>query len=181
MKHWFVLLLLACPVLVLAEGTVYKSVDAQGRVTFSDKPPKDAVKVEPQDLPPVPSEEELEAARQRTHEELQQGRELTDRMAADRREREKAEREEEANRLARQALQQQSAGVPRELPAPAASEPVLVPVYRDHHSRYPDRCVPGRVSPDCPLVPSAPPAKPAVIPGSQEDLINRSRAPATLN
>lgn len=71
--------------LVWAQGqTVYKSVDEDGNVTFSDSPPADAK--ETQELQvnvpdPQPTGEQQQA--------LEDMRETTDRMAADRREREK--------------------------------------------------------------------------------------------
>jgi hypothetical protein len=74
------LLLAAAP---LAATTVYKTVDERGRVSFSDQPPPAGAPVEVLDysVPDVrPSE--LVSAR------LEAMRETTDRMAADRRERE---------------------------------------------------------------------------------------------
>ncbi len=71
--------------LPVAATTVYKSVDAYGRVTFSDQPPTEGSLVdilEYNDPAPVPSAGD--AAR------FAAMREVTDRMAADRRERETA-------------------------------------------------------------------------------------------
>ena len=44
---------------------VYKSVDEQGKVIFSDKPPADAKSVTPVEIKPGPSEEDVRAATQR--------------------------------------------------------------------------------------------------------------------
>ena len=64
--------------------TVYKSVDDKGNVTFSDAPPADDRAVERMELNvPAPAAPEEQA------QYLQDMRETTDRIAADRREREK--------------------------------------------------------------------------------------------
>ena len=71
--------------LTSAQGqTVYKSVDESGNVTFSDTPPadsKDVEQIQVQAPAPQSSGEQQQA--------LEDMRETTDRMAADRREREK--------------------------------------------------------------------------------------------
>lgn len=96
-------LLLAAPLCgsVSQAATVYKSVDAEGRVTYSDQPPSEGDVVEVMDLEVQardPSEVENDLAR------IEAMRETTDRMAADRREREtaraKARAEAEAARAA---------------------------------------------------------------------------------
>ena len=50
MRGWMAILL--CWVATSAGAAVYRSVDAQGNVTFSDQPARGAEKVE---LPPVPT------------------------------------------------------------------------------------------------------------------------------
>jgi hypothetical protein len=87
-------------------ATVYKSVDAEGRVTYSDQAPGDAEMVEVLDYQVQErSPEQIEGDLAR----IEAMRETTDRMAADRREREsaraKARAEAEAARAA--AYQQQ--------------------------------------------------------------------------
>jgi hypothetical protein len=46
-------------------GTVYKSVDEQGNVIYSEEPPAGSEAAETLDMPPKPSEEEVEEARER--------------------------------------------------------------------------------------------------------------------
>lgn len=75
--------LLFCPVIVLGE-TVYRTVDENGVVSFSDTPPEGDPMVESITID-TPQPQSPEASRQR----LEDMRETTDRMAADRREREK--------------------------------------------------------------------------------------------
>jgi hypothetical protein len=77
-----VLILLGAP-LAWSE-TVYRTVDEKGVVSFSDSPPADDVEAEKITID-APQPQSPEAARQR----LEDMRETTDRMAADRREREK--------------------------------------------------------------------------------------------
>jgi cell division protein FtsN len=76
--------LLVCSCGVAQAQTVYKSVDENGNVTFSDTPPADDRVAEQLELNvPAPAAPEDQA------QYLQDMRETTDRMAADRREREK--------------------------------------------------------------------------------------------
>lgn len=78
------LVILAYSALAQGQATVYKSVDEQGVVTFSDRPPIDAAQLERLqiDTPPPSTTGEYE-------QNLEAMRDTTDRMAADRREREK--------------------------------------------------------------------------------------------
>lgn len=78
------LALLAYSTVSLGQATVYKSVDEQGVVTFSDTPPANPADAEQMQIntPPPSSTGEYE-------QNLEAMRETTDRMAADRREREK--------------------------------------------------------------------------------------------
>lgn len=82
---------------------VYKSVDAEGNITFSDTPDAGATRVETLDLPPGPSAEQVEQARERIERDRQAGAALErERKAreAERAELEK-ERREEAERQRR--------------------------------------------------------------------------------
>jgi hypothetical protein len=75
--------------------TIYKSVDAQGRVSFSDQPPVAAEVVDVYEYrEPSPSRSALDAER------IEAMREVTERMAADRREREASRARARANREA---------------------------------------------------------------------------------
>ena len=88
--------LLAMP--AAAATTVYKWVDESGQVSFSDQPPSAVQEVQTLHLDiPAPVDAEL------TERRLTQMREVTDRMAADRREREKVRAEQ---RQARQLVTQ---------------------------------------------------------------------------
>jgi hypothetical protein len=85
MRAALFLIALFTPALALAEpSVVYKTVDEEGVVSFSDTPPKDGAAVERYEVnvpPPQPTGEYLE--------NLEAMRETTDRMAEDRRAREK--------------------------------------------------------------------------------------------
>ena len=59
------MLMLAVPTGTVAAEQIYRSVDAEGNVTFSSQPPADAVDVDEVSLPPGPSAEEQAAARKR--------------------------------------------------------------------------------------------------------------------
>jgi hypothetical protein len=48
-----------------AQAQVYRSVDEEGNVTFSDEPPPDATAVEPVELPPGPTPEQQRRAADR--------------------------------------------------------------------------------------------------------------------
>ena len=58
----YVALLLALP---LQADEVYKSVDEEGNVTYSEEPPADAKEIETLDTGPEPSSEEVGAAQER--------------------------------------------------------------------------------------------------------------------
>jgi hypothetical protein len=96
---------LLCTIPALAE-TVFRSVDENGVVTFSDTPPDGDAEVESITID-TPEAQSPEAARQR----LEDMRETTDRMAADRREREK-HRAEMRELQARTQPQSQNGQVP---------------------------------------------------------------------
>jgi hypothetical protein len=150
-----VALLLALP----AEAeTVFRSVDERGVVTFSDTPPEGDVEVETVTID-TPQPQSPEAARQR----LEDMRETTDRMAADRREREK-HRAEMRELQARSQPQQQPAITPGYYDYYPAFTGTRV-VRRDYFGGTPWR--PGyrpdfgnRPRPDHPIV--RPPLRPGV-------------------
>ncbi len=133
------LLMLLLPAPIGYGATVYKSVDEQGRVTFSDQPPAageaaETLTYDPGD--PVSAEE----AQQR----LDRMRETTDRMAAGRRER-------EAARAAAEPRPSQPAA-----PAPVEPLPTYYPVYLGG-ARRPPYHRPGHrpVHPVTPVQPAA--------------------------
>jgi hypothetical protein len=86
MKNVFILLLLglSAPVLAQSAATVYRTVDEDGVVSFSDTPPEGDLPVEAVTLD-VPAAQDPSAYQ----ENLEAMRKSTDRMAADRRAREK--------------------------------------------------------------------------------------------
>ncbi len=118
--------------------TVYKSVDAEGRVTFSDQPPTETTLVEILEYR-VPDTEPsaLDTAR------LQAMRETTDRMAADRREREAARARVRADAAAARAASTPPTyeyyGQAGYYPAwPVFGRPIVRPPYhRPPHGRPP--------------------------------------------
>ena len=94
---WKFLILLVC--LPCSAATVYKSVDEQGRVTFSDSPPSQAVSVELVHIQvQAPAEPELYLQR------MEAMTEVTDKLAEARREREEARREQRRERQPTQPL-----------------------------------------------------------------------------
>lgn len=72
-----------------AETPIYKSIGKDGAVTYSSKPPADAVEVQPLALPPPPAEQSQAEALERTAEQ----KKLADELAEARKQRE-AERAE---------------------------------------------------------------------------------------
>jgi hypothetical protein len=118
----------------LKPGTVYKSVDASGNVTYSSARPQDSIAVEKITLQPGPSEEYIQKTRRRHERIMDAANEL-----ADAREQRQTEREEEEmKRLERLALQ-------RSARPPVYERRVYVgwsPFWRpyppvDHYPRYP--------------------------------------------
>ena len=111
----FACLLVACLPGARAEPTtVYRTVDAQGNVSFSDQPPAEGpAEVLSIDVPPAPDPAVLE-------QRLEAMRETTDRMAADRRARESQRAELAAARRPAQEPEPAPDPVPRTLVVPTA-------------------------------------------------------------
>lgn len=140
--RWLLGLSLAAS-LPLNASTIYKSVDAEGRVTFSDQPPPAEELVDVLEYTePQPQRSALDTER------LREMRETTDRMAADRREREAA-----------RAKHRAEAAAARSAPAQVYYEdryyypayPLLRrPVVRPPHGRPPHHSPPGLHPPSRP-------------------------------
>jgi hypothetical protein len=158
--HCLAGLVLLCSLPVFA-ATVYKSIDANGVVTYSDVKPPDDVLVETLEFDqPEPVNSDVEAQR------LEDMRETTDRMAADRMAREKyraelrqLDAETEASR----------APAPDDLTDYNDSTPIYTgyypypyPVRRPWRPPYHPRPVPPIAHP--PLLPSKPNLPPGVRP-----------------
>jgi hypothetical protein len=166
-------LILLLPLLCLLNGihsraaTVYKTVDENGVVTFSDTPPA----TEPAEEVQIDVQEGLspEASAAR----LEEMRETTDRMAADRREREKhrAELRETQARSAQVSAEppRQERGYPETLYRDYY--PVYPPYYRPPH-HYPGHPPGYRPRPEHPV--ARPPIRPPVAPpGSSNSQLMR--------
>ena len=100
-------------------ATVYRSVDENGVVTFSDQPPQDDTAAQRMD---IDVQEGL--PREEYESRLREMRETTDRMAADRREREKHRAELRTSQA-------------RAEPAPAREQPYPQTLYGDYYYPYP--------------------------------------------
>lgn len=166
----------------LADGVVvYKSTGPDGKVSYTDHPPASSPghTIEVLLLPAGPDDSDWRAARERVQAELEASRDITDRMAADRREREEARRQAAREREARtyqEWLRSQSQPGYQAVPE-------LVwgwPAYGYSPGRHPGKPgypgYPGR--PDKPG-PKPGPRTPSTGSGSgsmsASDLINRSR------
>lgn len=109
------------PVQVLAETPVYRSQDAQGRVTYSTKPPADAVRSEELKLPPLTPDDEMK----RVEDRVQKEKELGDRL-----ERERKDREAEAERRRKETeptliIERRTPPLPLIVPNPVPVAPEL--------------------------------------------------------
>lgn len=104
-----------------AGNTLYKSVDEEGRVTYSSTPPEDAVEVEGLRVPPGPSAQTKEEARARVkaieersreqYQELKEGRKRAAQARVEAQERERREQEEaERQRRLEESLDRPSYG-----------------------------------------------------------------------
>lgn len=140
-----ILLLLVWSLFAHAQ-TVYKTVDEEGRVSYSTTPPEDASAAEQLAPPPEPSPEAVEAAKQR-QQELEQ--------AADRR------REERQQQLQAEAVQRAQTRVIQQqvVPYPVIGTSPVVGPYRSDSRRPGKR--PGRQpSPDRPVTLPYPESRP---------------------
>ena len=144
------------------QQAVYKSIDANGNVTYSSTPPPDAARAEAVELTPPPAPSEIEAAQQRA----QALQELGDQASR--------EREERSAQLAesRQAAREEAARQQSAEPPPGAADyrgygwafpayPGYPPGYLRPGYLRPDYLQPG-VRPPWPEHPAPPP--PAVNP-----------------
>ena len=110
-------------------ATVYKTTDDSGAVSFSDKPPADATAAETIHIDTAPPLAPEESARR-----LEATRATTERMAADRREREQHRAE----------LRTRRAEAERSVPEPAPTYTIYTPrTYPYYYPIYPIRW-PGR-------------------------------------
>jgi hypothetical protein len=129
LRRFCVSILAVCVCQAHAAGsyTVYRSVAEDGSVSFSDRRPAADAEFDVVQLQ-VPVSAEPKLLRQR----LRSMRETTDRMAADRRARERHRAELRALSARERALQQAAAAVPAEPPGYY----VVRPAWRRHHPRF---------------------------------------------
>lgn len=99
------------PFAAFGADRVYRSVDEEGRVTYSSQPPKDAVEVEGMDVGPEPSAQTTEEARARVKEIEQrtdaQFQAMMERRRLEAQARREAREEAERRRLEREAADRQ--------------------------------------------------------------------------
>jgi len=100
--------------LLMAHGTgnaqkVYRSVDPQGNVIYSDDPPANAAQVQTVDLPPGPTEEQVKQAQELTREI----KASADKLAGERMEREKIAAEKRRLEQERERAAEQDARIAR--------------------------------------------------------------------
>lgn len=108
---WFLSAALLAPVAVFGADAIYKSVDESGRITYSSKPPQDAVEIEGVSVPRGPSAQDATAAQdrvkdleQKTDAQIQTLREGRQQAARARKE---AQEAAERQQLAREAADRQ--------------------------------------------------------------------------
>jgi hypothetical protein len=90
------------PLLAMAETPVYRSLDKEGRVIYSPRPPADAVKSEEVAIPPPPLESEV----QRAEEETRKRKEQLERLDQERRLHAAEEQERQRRELESMPVQQ---------------------------------------------------------------------------
>lgn len=95
-------MLLLIAVLAHAVGAeqVYRSVDADGAVTFSDRPTEQAIVSEPVALPPAPSEADVKLARERAEQAIQTSEEMAEQREETAKAREQARRDRQRSQAA---------------------------------------------------------------------------------
>jgi hypothetical protein len=118
---------------IFAEN-IYKSVDENGRVTYSSTPPENSQDVTTVDIPPPPSQEQVEAAQQR-HERNLKAAELFD---ANRKTRNEITAEENRLKLKKQKQSQNET---------KQEEPEHTTVYPYYRPRYPGMIAPPVAGP----------------------------------
>ena len=120
----------------VAAEQVYRSIDADGAVTFSDRPTEQAVESEPVTLPPAPSEDDVRLARERAEKTI----ETSEEMAKQRKETERARAQAQLDRQRAQSSQPNWQAYPYPPPSwyDGYPAPPVYPVYpRRPRPRYP--------------------------------------------
>lgn len=97
---------------------VYRTVDESGTVTYTDRPPASDAKSNLVDLPPGPSQERIEEARQRVEQEWQMSNELEQsrRQLKEQRKTDRERRAQQAGRQGETALPGRAGRDPSALP-----------------------------------------------------------------
>jgi len=152
------------PVAAYGAGTVYKSVDEAGHVTYSLQPPKDAIEIEDVQIEPGPSAGAAEKARERAK-DMGQMVDVHYQQLMERREQEEQARKEareaaERERIAREAAARQRR-IEESLAQIANERYYFGPSPYDWRWHYP---------PYRPMYPSYPPRRPPrhpIPPGSR--------------
>lgn len=119
--------LLPATVAVVA-GSIYKSVDEEGRITYSSQPPGEAAKTEAMRVPPSPSAEATDEAVKRI-EETEKEMDAQFKSLMERRQ-QKAEERKEARE--RKRLEQEAAEQQRRYAEALRRNSVYYPPYRGH-------------------------------------------------
>tara|TARA_R110000850_G_scaffold55270_1_gene130970 strand:- start:898 stop:1431 length:534 start_codon:yes stop_codon:yes gene_type:complete len=149
--HWFTALSMLCCLPVFAE-TVYRSIDESGVVSFSDTLPSGDVRVETVEID-VPTA----ASSESTAQQLQDMRETTDRMVADRMAREK--HRAKLRQLEAQSYAARSSQDTTDVDATATVYPYYYPYPVKPRWRHPNR--PAHPSAAPPLLAPTPYQQPA--------------------
>jgi len=148
-----------------AQQPVYKSIDANGHVTYSSTPPASAAQAEAVELAPPPAPTEIKAAQQRAQ-ELQ---EMGDQAARQRAER-SAQLAQERRAASEEAARRQAAGSPPEADNsrnygwgyPGYFPPVVRPPWPEHPVAPPPGRNPG-ARPDHPAYWPREPVRPPEV------------------
>lgn len=125
-----IIAVLLIPLSTSSAETIYKSVDANGKITYSSTPPKDSVNTTKVHIIPAPSQARIEAAQQRHESNIKTARLLDENRKT------RNQIVEEENRIKREKQKQLQKDVPRE-----NSDNNTYPYYLP---RYPGVMVPPR-------------------------------------
>lgn len=151
-RCWCLLWALLLSVGICGAQTMYKSVDAQGRVTYSSHPPVDAVETEGVQIAPGPSAEAAEQARQRAKAREREADAQYRKLIEQRQKEAEARKEAESARLAKESAERQKR-IDEALQRLEAEGSYVRPYPRDWPRPYPPLRPPYPVHPGHPVAP----------------------------
>ena len=158
-RFWVLLMAALLPTGTFAADMLYKSVDDQGRVTYSSHPPEDAVETKGVQVAPGPSAQAAEEARERASAMEQEAQAQYEELMERRRQEAEVRKEAERERVAKETAERQRR-IDESLQRLSNERHYLRPYPHDWHWPYRPHPPMYPPLPPRPVHPVAPPNQP---------------------